>query len=179
MRAWRFSDPDLIAETPERLFHVHDVFGMIPRPTSQDTEDVQDRYRTISTGQARGIGGDEYYGYTENLFEKVLWNMRRSGVDCASRRVHLVKGLVQETLHPRGAIALAHIDVDWYDPVKTWLERLFRRLSLGGSLILDDYHDWGGCHCADTDALAFREFFKAWGRILTPDARLAAMSPLR
>ena len=45
-------------------------------------------------------------------------------------------------------VAFAHIDVDWYDPVKTCLERIFPNLIVGGSLILDDYHDWGGCRKA-------------------------------
>jgi asparagine synthase (glutamine-hydrolysing) len=45
-------------------------------------------------------------------------------------------------------VAFAHIDVDWYEPVLTSLKRIFPHLVVGGSIILDDYHDWGGCRKA-------------------------------
>ena len=50
-------------------------------------------------------------------------------------------------------VAFAHIDVDWYDPVKTCLERVMPNLVAGGSVILDDYHDWGGCRKATDEYL--------------------------
>lgn len=57
-------------------------------------------------------------------------------------------------------VALAHVDVDWYDPVKTCLERIVPRLSVGGAVVLDDYHDWGGCRkAADEYFQAQRERF--------------------
>lgn len=65
----------------------------------------------------------------------------------------LVKGLVQETMKIDQPVAFAHIDVDWYDPVITCLERIFPNLVVGGSIILDDYHDWGGCRKATDEYL--------------------------
>lgn len=42
---------------PKRHFSVYDVFGMIPPPTKEDTQDAHDRYRTIVEGKSIGIGG--------------------------------------------------------------------------------------------------------------------------
>lgn len=123
----------LIARTKstERRFDVFDVFGMIPAPTADDPEDVQARYVQIVEGASADIG-----------------------VDLEASRVSLIKGLVQHTMHIDGPVAFAHIDVDWYEPVKTCLARLTPHLVRGGSLILDDYHDWGGCRKATDEFLA-------------------------
>ncbi len=50
-------------------------------------------------------------------------------------------------------VAFAHVDVDWYDPVMTSLERAFPNLVQGGSVILDDYHNWGGYRKATDEYL--------------------------
>ncbi len=138
---------------PQRPFHIHDVFGMIPPPTQEDTPDVHERYRTIVQGKSVGIDGDPYYGYRDDLYELVQANFERYGIDLAAHSIQLVKGLVQETLHPDGPVALAHVDVDWYEPVMTCLQRIYPQLVPGGSIILDDYHDWGGCRKATDEFL--------------------------
>jgi asparagine synthase (glutamine-hydrolysing) len=132
----------------DRPFNVYDVFGMIPPPTQDDTPDVHQRYQTIVQGKSAGIGGDTYYGYRDDLYEQVQASFQRFGLDPAQHGVSLIKGLVQDTLHPEGPVALAHVDVDWYEPVMTCLQRIFPQLVVGGSIILDDYHDWGGCRKA-------------------------------
>ena len=137
----------------ERPLFVYDVFGMIPPPTAEDTPDVHDRYRTIVEGKSQGISGDKYYGYEENLLEVVKSNFKSFGIDCEKQSVSLVKGLLQDTMNIDQAVAFAHVDVDWYDPVMTCLERVFPNLIPGGSIILDDYHDWGGCRKATDEYL--------------------------
>ena len=137
----------------ERPLNVYDVFGMIPPPTKDDTPDVHARYRTIVQGQSTGIEGDRYYGYVEDLYDVVKGNLATFGIECESHSVSLIKGLVQETLVLDLPVAFAHIDVDWYEPVRTCLERVFPRLVVGGSIILDDYHDWGGCRKATDEYL--------------------------
>jgi len=64
----------LLASTKrrERPFNVYDVFGMIPPPTQDDTQDVHERYQAIVQGQSKGIDGDPYYGYIEDLYEVEL-----------------------------------------------------------------------------------------------------------
>lgn len=142
-----------ITKCVERPFSIYDIFGLIPPPTKEDTKDVHDRYRTILEGKAEGIGGDKYYGYQENLYEMVLSNLKSFGIDCEERSVSLIKGLVQDTMQIDQPVAFAHVDVDWYEPVMTCLQRVFPKLVVGGSIILDDYHDWGGCRKATDEYL--------------------------
>jgi Macrocin-O-methyltransferase (TylF) len=137
----------------ERPLLIYDVFGMIPPPTKEDTPDVHDRYRSIAAGTSQGIGGDQYYGYVENLYEVVQSNFKNFGINCEKQSVSLIKGLVQETMTIDQPVAFAHVDVDWYEPVMTCLTRIFPYLIVGGSIILDDYHDWGGCRKATDEFL--------------------------
>lgn len=129
----------------ERLFNVYDVFGMIPPPTIEDTADVHERYKIIKAGKSKGIGDNTYYGYEEHLYEKVVANIERYNIHLANENVNLIKGLLQDTMDIDSPVAFAHIDVDWYDPVKCCLQRIWPNLVVGGSIILDDYNDWGGC----------------------------------
>lgn len=140
-------------KSAKRPLLIYDVFGMIPPPTDEDTQDVHERYKTISEGKSTGIGGDKYYGYEENLYDIVLSNFRDFNIDCEKQNVQLIKGLVQETMLINQPVAFAHIDVDWYEPVMTCLTRVFPYLIVGGSIVLDDYHDWGGCRKATDEYL--------------------------
>jgi asparagine synthase (glutamine-hydrolysing) len=140
-------------KSPQRPLGVYDVFGMIPAPSKEDSPDVHDRYRTIVEGKSEGLGGELYYGYRENLYDVVAANFQRFGIDRDKQSVSLVKGLVQDTLYPEGPVVLAHIDVDWYEPVMVCLQRIFPRLVQGGSIVIDDYHDWGGCRKATDEYL--------------------------
>ena len=66
------------------------------------------------------------------------------------------QGLFQDTLHPAGPVALAHIDGDWYASVMTCLERIVPVLIPGGTLVIDDYHHWSGCRKAVDEYFADR-----------------------
>jgi Macrocin-O-methyltransferase (TylF) len=138
---------------PERPLFIYDVFGMIPPPTKEDTQDVHDRYEIIVESKSKGIGGDKYYGYEENLYETVQANLTSFGINCEEQSVSLIKGLVQDTMRIDQPVAFAHVDVDWYEPVITCLKRVFPNLVVGGSIILDDYYDWGGCRKATDEYL--------------------------
>lgn len=141
-------------KTKKRPCYIYDVFGMIPPPTKEDTSDVHERYKTIVEGKSTGLGGDKYYGYEDSLFEKVQQNLKDFDIDLEKDSVSMIKGLVQETMDLETTkVAFAHIDVDWYDPVMTCLQRIWPRLSVGGSIILDDYFVWGGCTKATDEFL--------------------------
>jgi len=137
----------------ERPLFIYDVFGMIPPPTKEDTQDVHDGYKIIVEGNKKGIDGDKYYGYETNLYEIVQSNLISFGINCEEQSVSLIKGLVQDTMRIEQSVAFAHVDVDWYEPVMTCLKRVFPTLVIGGSIILDDYHDWGGCRKAADEYL--------------------------
>lgn len=130
-----------------RNFHGYDVFGMIPPPSAKDPPEVHERYEVISSGRSRGLGEDEYYGYRADLYEHVTRTFQEFGLE-VGESIHLHKGLFEDTLHPSGAVALAHVDGDWYEPVDLCLRRLEPHLSPGSVVVLDDYFDYGGCRQA-------------------------------
>ncbi|MCF8366082.1 MAG: hypothetical protein K9H16_09885 [Bacteroidales bacterium] len=94
------------------VLNVFDVFGMIPSPTEEDTQDVHKRYRVIAEGKSSGLGGELYYGYEDNLYDKVISNLKSFEIDPENENIHLIKGLVQETMNINEPVVFAHIDVD-------------------------------------------------------------------
>ena len=141
-------------KSENRLLAVYDVFGMIPPPTERDPVEVHERYRAISEGRATGIDGGRYYGYEENLYRVVEANFERYGLSPHEKNISLIQGYVEDTLVLDQPVSFAHIDVDWFQPVKTCLERIWPRLERGGRVIIDDYYDWGGCRTATDEFLA-------------------------
>ena len=138
-----------------RAFHGYDVFGMIPPPGEADGDDAHDRYAVIAGGRSNGIGGERYYGYRDDLYAEVVDNFARFGLAIDQRRVALHKGLFADTIRLESAarVAFAHIDCDWYDPVRLCLERLAPHMPKGGVFVLDDFNDYGGCRRAATEFL--------------------------
>jgi O-methyltransferase len=130
---------------PERHFHGYDLFGQIPPPSERDDERSHERYAVIASGASNGLGGDDYYGYLPDLYERVVAAFERFGLSVDQERIALHRGLFEDTLSPTGPVALAHIDSDWYDPVSLCLARLEPMLSPGAYVVLDDYLDYGGC----------------------------------
>ena len=114
--------------------------------------DAHERYAVFAAGDATDIGGDPYYGYVDDLYERVVASFRAHGV-APGDRVRLHRGLFEDTLRPRGPLALVHIDSDWYEPVRLCLERTDSHLSHGAFVVLDDYHDYDGCRAATDDFL--------------------------
>lgn len=146
------------AAAARHRFFGFDVFGLIPPPVSgKDDAKSKQRYEVIASGQATGIDGDSYYGYRDNLYDDVVKAFHRNGLSVDGRTIALVKGLFEDTLPGTdlGRVAFCHIDCDWYDPVKFCLEQIAPRLTPSGLILLDDYHDYGGC------AQATREFLNA------------------
>lgn len=146
------------AAAARHRFFGFDVFGLIPPPVSgKDDAKSKQRYEVIASGQASGIGGDSYYGYRDNLYDDVVKAFHRNGLAVDGRTISLVKGLFEDTLPDTdlGGVAFCHIDCDWYDPVNFCLKQIAPRLTPGGLILLDDYHDYGGC------AQATREFLSA------------------
>ena len=72
--------------------------------------------------------------------------------------VEIVKGWFENTLasSQTGAIALLHLDADWYESTMTILEQLYDRVHPNGYLVLDDYGHWPGCRRALDEFMAKR-----------------------
>jgi hypothetical protein len=132
----------------DAALHLYDVFGLIPPPGENDGPEAHQRYADIARGKAEGLGGDRYYGYTENLCDVVVSNLNTCGLHLERDRIRLFPGLFEETLHPGGSVAFAHIDCDWYDSVRTCLERITPHLSDGAMMVFDDYLTYEGCRRA-------------------------------
>jgi hypothetical protein len=140
----------------QRPLYVYDVFGMIPTPSARDGQDVLDRYQEIASGRAQGLAGAEYYGYRDDLLAEVVASFTRFGLEPPPHEVHLVQGLFEDTIHPDGPVAFAHIDGDWYESVRVCLERIWPHLVVGGVLVIDDYEHWSGCRTAVDEFLGAR-----------------------
>jgi asparagine synthase (glutamine-hydrolysing) len=151
------------AVVAHQRFFGFDVFGLIPPPTSEkDDSKSRERYELIASGQATGIGGDRYYGYRSDLYDDVVKAFQRNGLAVDGRSISLVKGLFEHTVPTTdiGRVAFCHIDCDWYDPVKFCLNWIAPRLAPSGLILLDDYHDYGGCAQATNEFLAANPDFE-------------------
>ncbi|MFE6647835.1 class I SAM-dependent methyltransferase [Nocardioides sp. NPDC057772] len=148
------------AKDPKRVMRVYDVFGMIPEPSERDGEDVHKRYRKIVSGTSKGIGGETYYGYRDNLYDEVSDSFARHGIDLAEHNVELVQGLFQDTLKIDEPVAFAHLDGDWYESTMTCLERITPHLVVGGRIVLDDYFHYSGCRDAVDEYFQDRPGFR-------------------
>ncbi len=126
------------AKKASRPFLVYDVFGMPPAPTAGDGSETHARYEVIRSGKSQGIGGRRYYGYIDDLHGEVQKSFGRLGMPVDAINVRLVRGLLQETMRGDEPVALAHLDCDRHDAVRTALDRIVPRLVRGGRLIVDD-----------------------------------------
>ena len=133
---------------------MYDVFGMIPPPTVEDESDSRIRYAEIANLRSPGIGGNLYYGYEQDLINKVKSNFEKFSIDTKEKHIKFIVGDVRSTLELGNMkIALAHIDLDWYEGVKVALVKLWGNLSPGGLLIVDDYWAYKGCKNATDEFL--------------------------
>jgi hypothetical protein len=148
------------AKAPERPMKVYDVFGTIPPPGSRDGPDVHRRYETIAAGEARGVGGETYYGYRGDLYREVAESFDRLGVPTAEHNVELIQGLFEDTIDLDEPVAIAHLDGDWYESTMTCLTRIAPLLPRGGRIVLDDYDAWSGCRAAVDEYFAGRDGFR-------------------
>jgi len=78
--------------------------------------------------------------------------------DLLSENVVFVEGDVCQTLkdrrHVPTNICVLRLDTDWYESTKVELEVLYPRLTVGGSLIIDDYGHWSGAKKATDEYFA-------------------------
>lgn len=134
-----------------RSFHGFDVFGMIPPPASEkDSPKSKERFEIIQSGKSSGLGPDKYYGYIENLYDRVCQSFSEFGIEVGQKGIHLHKGLFQDVVPDvdMKSLCFVHIDCDFYDAVKYALSSSWPLLSVGGCVMFDDYHTHGGCKAA-------------------------------
>jgi hypothetical protein len=125
--------------SPRRVW-VFDTFAGIPPPTAADPDEAVAR---LYTGSFKGE-----LPQVQRLFERLQ----------IADRTTFVKGLFQDTVPSAavGAIAVLHLDGDWYESVKVCLEHLYDRVSPGGIVQIDDYGHWEGARKAVDEFLGSR-----------------------
>ena len=128
-----------------RHLYLFDTFEGMSAPSSRDVG-------IDGQGAAELLGkqdkGDPMSAWCYAGLDEVQIAMSSTGYN--PRRVHMVKGKVEDTI-PSDApahIALLRLDTDWYESTRHELEHLYPRLSRGGVLIIDDYGHWAGCRQA-------------------------------
>ena len=83
--------------------------------------------------------------------EEVKANFARFGL--LDQHVQFLKGWFRDTLPnaPIQKLALLRLDGDLYESTMDALRALYHRVSPGGYVIVDDYHDWPSCKKAVED----------------------------
>lgn len=122
----------------QRKIYLYDTFEGMTAPTVVD-EDNRGR-SAAERMKAEGTGG---FWFREPQ-EEVRRNLLSTGID--ESRLVFVKGPVEQTIPAQipKQISILRLDTDWYESTKHELEYLYPKLSVGGTLILDDYGYWRG-----------------------------------
>lgn len=98
----------------------------------------------------------------ESRLEEVKENLSHSKYSKLQYIVGDVCTTLQSPNNIPKQISLLRLDTDWYESTKCELQNLFPKLSINGSLIIDDYGHWQGCK------LAVDEFFSNTQYTLNP-----------
>jgi O-methyltransferase len=118
----------------ERQVWVADSFRGLPKPDPGRVEDVEDALWQQS--------------FLAVPLEQVKHNFRRYGL--LDDRVRFLPGWFSDTLPeaPIDKISVMRLDGDLYDSTMVALRSLYPKLSIGGYVIVDDYHAVRGCRAA-------------------------------
>lgn len=124
-----------------------DTFAGMTAPTEADTSSFSERSTAERFREAqKGTHTDWCYASIDD----VRSNLEKAGIDLTG--VRLVEGDVRKTLGEREnlpeRISVLRLDTDFYDSTKVELETLYPRLSIGGSLLIDDFGHWDGARRA-------------------------------
>jgi hypothetical protein len=143
---WRGGSVMAVAQTLLRLGRMDRdlwLFDTFEGMTPPGEQDVSLRGRPASATFEKRRNGDSCDWCVAPL-EEVRRAVLGTGYD--PRRVHFVKGRVEDTIpaHAPDRIAILRVDTDWYESTRHELEHLFPRLAEGGVLIVDDYGYWLG-----------------------------------
>jgi O-methyltransferase len=123
----------------ERTIWLFDSFQGLPPAGEKDGELERRNY---------------FAGWNKGDTDKVRKVFKKVGTPLTN--VKIVPGWFDVTLKSTviNAIAVLHIDSDWYDSVKIVLDVLYEKVVPGGFVILNDYGTWSGCDRAFADFMA-------------------------
>jgi hypothetical protein len=130
----------------DRDLYLFDTFAGMPMPDPDDVSLHDAPQAALARWQRDQRADHNAWAYAS--IDTVRQNLAATGYP--AERMHVVQGLVEETIPVRApeVIALLRLDTDWYASTKHELEHLYPRLVHGGVLILDDYGSWAGARKA-------------------------------
>lgn len=117
----------------KKKFWLFDSFEGLSKPSKED-ELINDIFN---------LGTMEAYEGKISFSEKiVLAKLKAIGFPLDTHRLELVKGFIEETVTKKELpekVAFAYVDFDFYEPIKTALNMLHSKLSIGACVMVDDY----------------------------------------
>jgi len=130
----------------DRDLYLFDTFRGMPPPTGKDRRSAYDGYSPMGHWQQRQKKDVNTWHYVPA--ERVRRTLESTGYPPS--RLHLVEGLVEETIPQQAPddIAVLRLDTDWYQSTQHEMEHLYPRLRPGGVLVLDDYGHYEGARQA-------------------------------
>jgi O-methyltransferase len=133
---------------PHRPYHFFDSFAGLPPPEDEDGEEAR-RWRS-------NVTGPRYFNNCTASIDEFISTVRRTNISPDS--LHIYPGFFDQTfLHvARFPIAVLRLDADWYRSTTQCLEKFWDWVVTGGTIIIDDYHDWEGCRKAVHEFLSKR-----------------------
>ncbi|TWE07415.1 TylF/MycF/NovP-related O-methyltransferase [Rudaeicoccus suwonensis] len=123
----------------DRDLFLFDTFTQMPPPNKNDIDFMGRSADTLMAGAKSNS-----WLWARNSFQATRSNLLSVGYP--EQRIHLVQGLVEETIPHQAPsdIAILRLDTDWYSSTKHELEHLFPRVAPYGVIIIDDYGHWLG-----------------------------------
>jgi hypothetical protein len=149
----------------DRDLYLFDTFEGMPPPTAADVDVLGQSAASRLATADKGNRSVEGWIWAYSSFDETRRAMLSVGYP--ERRIHLVKGRVEDTLpqHAPPTIALLRLDTDWYESTRHELVHLYPRLSRDGVLIIDDYGHWRGSRKATDEYIADHDLHLFLGRI--------------
>ena len=130
---------------PERHYYRFDSFEGLP-PAQEIDGGAALRWQSATDAPS----------YYDNCRAELEFSERAMAL-AKTRHVTFRKGWFSETLPgfvPDSGIAVLRLDGDWYESTMQCLEALYKQVTPGGLIIIDDYYTWEGCTKAVHDFLS-------------------------
>jgi hypothetical protein len=134
---------DLISTKKAYLF---DSYQGLPPSKDLDGKEAKEWQENVK--------GQYYYDNCSADERYALEAMKLSGVEFESIKGWFNESFERTTLPP---IAILRLDADWYDSTMDCMMHLYPKVSIGGVIIIDDYHTWEGCSKAIHDYLSLKK----------------------
>jgi len=135
----------LLLEDNNRHLYLFDTFEGMTEPSAADISlNGISALNLLDSNQRDDQNSVWCYAPLEQVEAKMI------DVGYDSKKIHFVKGKVEDTIPEQApkAIAVLRLDTDWYESTRHEMEHLFPRLSPGGVIIIDDYGHWQGARKA-------------------------------